>query len=161
MNLKTHNLFQSSQTKRTKSSNVQKIEDLAKMTENRLLRIESVFPFDFFPDKLYIEQKQIVVVYKQFFFNTQEYSILIEDVLSPIVENGVFFSTLRLQLGPGGFQQDPPELRFLWKKDAQIVRQMIVGLLICQKEKIDLSHLAREELIQKILQIGMVKRGTA
>lgn len=134
------------------------LDKLADMTEGRLFAFSSVFPFDFFPNQIIIEQKQIVIIYRQFFWSSQEYHVLIEDILTPIVENGVFFSTLKLQLGPGGFQQDPPPISFLKKAEASKAKRIIVGLLICHKEKIDFSGMKPSEIVKKVEEIGRFKR---
>lgn len=133
------------------------LEKLAQMTEGRLFKLSAVFPFDFFPNTVFIEQKQIVLVYRQFFWSSQEYHILIEDVLTPIVESGVFFSTLKIQIGSGGFQQDPPPISFLRKSEALRAKRIIVGLLICHKEKIDFSNMSSHEILTKVEEIGRFK----
>ena len=75
----------------------------------------------------------------------------------PIVETGVFFATLKLELGPGGFQQNPPPIQYLRKKDALEIKRIIVGLLICHKEKIDFSGMTSQEILEKVEEIGRVK----
>ena len=75
----------------------------------------------------------------------------------PIVEQSVFFATLKLELGPGGFQQNPPPVTFLFKKEAIKANRIIVGLIICHKEKIDLSGMSREEILRKSEEIGRHK----
>lgn len=155
--------FENNQERRIKKRKSQKegekkLDNLAKMTENRLFSMSSVWPFDFFPNKVYIEEKQIIIVLKQFFFINQEYQILIQDILVPVVENGLLFSTLKIQLGPGGFQQDPPPVRYLPKNDAQIAKDIIMGLLVCHKEKINLENLETEELINKLVEIGRYRK---
>ncbi|EKD86870.1 MAG: hypothetical protein ACD_37C00118G0003 [uncultured bacterium] len=130
------------------------LDDLAEMTENRLYKLTAVFPFDFFPNQIYIEEKQIIIIYKQFFFTSQDYHILIEDILMPIVETSLFFATLKIEMGPGGFQQNPPPIQFLRKKQALRAKRIIVGLLVCHKEKINLSSFNNKELLGKLEEIG-------
>lgn len=141
--------------KLTKNEN--RMGQLEQMTEERLFRASAVFPFDLFPNKIFVEQKQIIIIYSQFFFMHQEYHILIEDILMPIVEQGLFFATLRLEMGPGGYQQNPPPIKFLMKKDAQRIKKIIVGLLICHKEKIDLSEMTPAEVLKSVEEIGRTK----
>lgn len=135
-----------------------KLDNLAKMTENRLFSAKTVWPFDLFRNRVYIEEKQVILVFKEFFFVTQEYHILIEDILVPVVENSILFSTLKIQLGPGGFQQDPPPVKYLPKKDALKAKEIIMGLLVCLKDKIDLEDMEKEELIEKLVEIGRYKK---
>ena|SRR3989344_2745166 len=134
-----------------------RLDQLVKMTEGRLFTASAVWPFDLFPNRIFIEQKQVIIVYSQFFFTAQDYHVLIEDILMPIVETGVFFATLKLELGPGGFQQNPPPIQYLRKKDALEIKRIIVGLLICHKEKIDFSGMTSQEILEKVEEIGRVK----
>lgn len=130
------------------------LNNLAKMTNNRLYKLTAIFPFDFFPNQIFIEEKQIIIVYKQFFFASQDYHILIQDILMPIVETSLFFATFKIEMGPGGFQQNPPPVQFLRKKQALRAKRIIVGLLICHKEKINLSPFNNKELLEKLEEIG-------
>jgi len=150
-------IFNNSQNNQKKDKEVTKIQHLAQMTERRLFKASTIFPFDFFPNKIYVEEKQVIMVYSQFFFTSQDYHILIEDILMPVVEQGIFFATLRLEMGPGGYQQNPPPVNFLNKKDAQRLKQIIIGLLICHKEKIDLSKMSTEQILEHVEEIGRTK----
>jgi hypothetical protein len=150
-------IFERSHTRQNASKKETRLDQLTKMTHERLLMFKAVFPFDFFPNKIYIEQKQVIIIYSQFFFTYQDYHVLIEDILMPVVEMGLFFATLRLELGPGGFQQNPPAVHYLRKKDALKAKRIIVGLLICHKEKIDLSGMSNKEIISRVEEIGRVK----
>ena len=134
-----------------------RIEQLAQMTEGRLFMASAIFPFDLFPNKIFIEQKQVIVIYRQDLFSSQDYHILIEDILMPVVEISLFFATLKFELGPGGFQQNPPPIRFLKKRDALRIKQIIVGLLICHKEKIDLSKMTPAQILKNVEEIGRTK----
>lgn len=138
----------------SQKKNTKKLDELTKMTENRIYKLSAIFPFDLFPNKILIEQKQVIIIYKQFFFTSQDYHILIEDILMPIVETTLFFATLKLELGQGGFHQNPPPVTNLNKKEALKAKRIIVGLTVCQKENIDLSHLSKKEISEKVEEIG-------
>ena len=131
-----------------------KLDNQAQMTTNRLFRMKAVGPFDFFPNKVVIEEKQVILYYKQFFFTTQEYHILVPDILIPVIENSLLFATLKIEIGVGGYQQNPPPIHFLPKKEALLAKQIIMGLLVCYKEDISLEGLDNEEKIDKLIEIG-------
>lgn len=137
-------------------ANAKKIQGLMQMTQNQLYKLSSVFPFDLFPDRIYIEQKQVIIISKQFFATSQDYQILIKNILMPIVESSIFFSTLRLEV-ISGTQHDPPIVRYLKKHEALKAKRIISGLMICDKEGIDLTTLPLEELIKKVEEIGRFK----
>lgn len=150
-------IFNNSRENKSDNESENKIKQLAAMTDGRLFKASAVFPFDFFPNKIFIEQKQVIIVYSQFFFMHQDYHVLIEDILMPVVEQGVLFATLKLELGPGGFQQNPPPFHYLKKNDALRIKKIIVGLLICHKEKIDLSEMAPAQVLENVEEIGRTK----
>jgi len=135
-----------------------RLNELTEMTDNRLYKLSAIFPFDLFPNQIIIEQKQVIIIYKQFFYTAQDYHILISDILMPIIETSFFFATLKIELGMGGFQQNPPPVAHLNKNDAIKAKRIIVGLTICHKENIDLSGLSREQILKKIEEIGKYSR---
>ena len=45
-----------------------------------LLRLKSVFPFDFFPNEIIIHRSKIDIVYRQFFWDEQVVSLPIDQV---------------------------------------------------------------------------------
>lgn len=143
--------------KKENEKDKKELTKLANLTKDTLFSMKSVFPFDLFPNKVIIEKKQIVLVYRQFFWTSQEYHVLIEDMLMPIVEFSPFFATLRLELGPGAFQQNPPVIKFLKRNEAKEAKLLITGLLICNKEKIDITNLKNEDIIKKAEKIGDFK----
>lgn len=142
-----------------KSLKTNKLDKVTQQTNDKLFEITSVFPFDLFPNKVIIGQKQIVLVYRQFFFASQVYNFLIQDILTPVVGSSVFFSTLRIELGPGGFQQNPPSIKYLRKKEALKARRIIMGLIICEREKVDLVGIPPGELVLKVEEIGRMRGG--
>lgn len=131
-----------------------KLDNLTEITSKPLYATSAVFPFDLFPDKILLEQKQVILVYKHFFYSSQEFNILIEDILSPVVETSVMFATFKIELGPGGFEQNPPPIQYLRKKSAIKLKRMIMGLIMCNKEGVDLSKMTRQEILVKIEEIG-------
>jgi len=138
-------------------SNTQKINKLVSMTENKLFQLSTVFPFKLFRDDIIIEQKQIIIVKRNFFYSSQQYPIAIKDILAPVVEAGFLFAKLKLELGPGGFQQNPPSVSYLKKADARRARRIIMGLILCDKEDIDLTGMPREDILKKVDEIGRFK----
>lgn len=145
--------FPRKKTKEDKE-NSQKLDRLATMTGNRLFKLSTVFPFDFFPDDVIIELKQIIIIRRNFFYSSQQYPFSIKDILAPAVESGYFFATLKLELGPGGFQQNPPKITYLKKAEAQRARRLIMGLIVCDKEDVELTGIPQEEVLRKVEEIG-------
>lgn len=134
----------------------EKLETLTHMSGNRLLKISTVFPFILFRDTVVIEHKSVIIEKKNFFLSSEIYPISIKDILSPVVSTGVFFATLHLELGPGGLHESPPVVSFLKKEEALLARRVIMGLIICDKEGIDLTRMNRDEVLKKLDEVGNV-----
>ncbi len=143
--------------KTSTNENSNKLDNLVKMTENRLFNLKSVFPFKLFPDSIVIEQKQVILICNQFFGSAQNYPILIKDILMPNIESSVFFATLKIKVVMGGVQQNPPSIRFLKKSEALKAARIITGLIICDREHIDLSGENQVEVVGKVEEIGRIK----
>jgi hypothetical protein len=134
--------------------NTQRLDNLVSMTENKLFKLSTVFPFKLFQDNIIIEQKQIIIERSNFFFSSQQYSFSIKDILAPEIETSFLFAKLKLELGPGGFQQNPPSVSYLKKTEAQKAMRIIMGLIICDKEKIDLTNMSQVDVLNKVEEIG-------
>lgn len=138
----------------SKDKNVRKLDDLSSATGNRLYKLSSVFPFDLFPDDIVIEQKQVVIVQRNFFYSSEQFQISIKDILAPVIESNFFFSKLKLELGAGGFKQNPPSISHLKKEEARKARRIIMGLVVANKENIELSGMDHNEMLRKIEKVG-------
>lgn len=135
---------------------VEKLDTLKKLSDNRLLKLSTVFPFKLFKDTIVIEQKQVTIEVRNFFLSSEIYPISIKDIMSPVVSTGIFFATFHLELGPGGFHLTPPVVSFLRKEEALRARRVIMGLIICDKEGIDLTKMNKDEVLQKLDEVGNV-----
>jgi hypothetical protein len=134
--------------------NTQKLDNLVTMTEYRLFKLSSIFPFQLFQDDIIIEQKQVIIIKRNFFFSSQQYPFSIKDILAPIVETSLFFAKFQLKLGPGSYRQDPPSVSYLGKDEAQKARRIIMGLIVCDKENVDLNGMAYGDILKKVEEIG-------
>lgn len=129
-----------------------KLQELARVDNQPLVQVTGTFPFEFFPTTITVDRKKVTVYDRVFFFNRAIQSLLIEDLMSVRVETGILFATLRVvdKHYPG----EDIVVRFLPKQLAKEARWVIEGLMVAQKEKIDLTYIPREELSQKLLEIG-------
>ncbi len=88
-----HTIFQN---KRDLSSNDQKMNVLTKKSEKILFKSSAVFPFDFFPDEILIDENQVRIVIRRFFLAEQIETILIKDIQWVMVETAPLFGTLTI-----------------------------------------------------------------
>ena len=70
------------------------------------------------------------------------------------MESSLFFARLKLELGAGGYKQNPPSVRYLKKAEALKARRLIMGLIVIDKERIDLSGMDHEEMVRKVEEVG-------
>lgn len=134
----------------------QKLNNLMNLSDNRLLKLCTVFPFKLFKDTIVIEQKSVIIEKKNFFLSSEIYPISIKDILSPVVSTGIFFATFHLELGPTGIHENPPVISFLKKNEAMRARRVIMALIICDKEGIDLTKMNKDEVLRKLDDVGNV-----
>jgi len=137
------------------ASEGEKLDTLAYADDSALFVCKTVFPFDLFPDVITIDRNKITVSKRYFLSTRTTQSMMIKDVMTIVVQEAFLFATLevvdrmlphqKITVGP------------LTKDDARMVRKIVEGLLICDKEKIDLSQIPSEDLIPRLEQIGKTK----
>jgi hypothetical protein len=142
---------------RKNSKNSEKLDNLINYTNARLYKLSSVFPFDLFPNDVIINQKQVQIVNRYFFFARRDFPILIKNILVPVVETSIFFASLSMEVV--GFEQNPDPVKFLKKDEALRAKAIIMGLIVCDKEGIDLSKYSPEDILAKVEEIGKVRIG--
>jgi hypothetical protein len=130
-------------------------------SHRELIEVTTVFPFDFFPDTIRIDENKIDIIYRNFYFVKHIVPILVEDIATVILSSGVFFASIHVQLNkPRPPERDPflsQPMNYFWKRDAIKVRRIILGLVVAKKEKIDLAKIPTVELIPKIEEIGKAR----
>ena len=102
-----------------------------------LFRIQAVFPFDFFPDTLTIDPLKVNYTHEIFFYSSFTESIPIADITNVVVEESVIFATLRIS-----FISYPTRqiyIKPIWKSDAEKAREILAGLMVVNREKIEME----------------------
>jgi hypothetical protein len=131
-----------------------KIESLLSKSSIPLFEAKTVWPFDFFPSTVTIDINQVNIIHGQFFLSDRRYSISIDNILDCLVDVSPFFGCLRII--DAGFSHNDIEIRYLKRADAMKARRIIQGLIIANKQKLDLITLPNEELLPKIEEIGKI-----
>lgn len=130
-----------------------KIDKLVRKTSSVLLRIKSIFPFDFFPIEIIIDRTKIDIFEKTFFFSKEMRSISLDQVTDVAVNSTIFFA----QLVIGIKESEPLKISFLGKKDAARARELLQGLLLGIQEQVDFSKLRPDEVVEKSRKIGNLR----
>lgn len=140
---------------------VQKLDDLVSQSERILYTTSAVFPFDFFPNKLIVDELKINIVNWEFFWAEQVKSIMIKDIVTVTVETGPFFATLVLTDRTASTNSDTPTntntIKYLWKHEAARARRIIQGLKISAEQKVNVTAMKTTELVAKLEEIGRAR----
>lgn len=130
----------------------EKFETLVEKSAKTLLKIHTVFPFDFFPDTIIVDENKVNIIHREFFFSQDIQSILIHHVKDVVVETSLFFATLKIL--PDGYNENWVNIPYLKKNDGIRVRRIIAGLLVGFKEGLDMSKVETSNLVGKIEAMG-------
>lgn len=129
-----------------------KLKNLRKSSEDKLITVDAVFPFDPFPDRITIDRAKVTVIKRNFFFSEQKTSISTEDLLNVDMGVGPFFGTIKLH--SRFFVDGQLEVRFLWRKDARLVERILQAIIIARQHGIDVSKIPKEDLLTELHKIG-------
>lgn len=116
-----------------------------------LLNIESVWPFEFFPNRLIIDEEDITIVEKRFFFMGWTETIPASEIQDVRMYMGPFLASLSIQKKPPVIKQI--EINNLWKKDALRAKELIDGLILENRDLIKIPEktplLAKKRIIEQ------------
>lgn len=128
-------------------SDRQTVDDLVKKSNRNIISIRSTFPWDLFPNTIYVEESRVTFVFSQF-LSSQSHSVDIKDISNVFIESSMFFSTL--QVVSRTFVQNDIKIGNLNKTKALKVKRIIEGLRTFAENKINTSNYEIDELISKI-----------
>lgn len=105
---------------------------------NRVLYIaHSIWPFDFFPDTVCVQEKSLTLVRKKFWGISWTEFIPIHDMGSARLYTGPFFASLVLERK---IPAQEIEMKYLHKKDAIIIKELIDALLLEKNKVMDIPE---------------------
>lgn len=149
--------FEARQSK-TETKTKKEVEKFVAQSRQALFRVASAFPFYYFDThggEIIVDENKINVMYFNFPGSRQVESILYRDVADVIVETSPFFATLEIIERHN--KDRPFKIAFLKKNDAAKARRILQGLVILKgmpTRDIDLSVFGKEELLQKLEELG-------
>jgi hypothetical protein len=130
----------------------EKINELVEKSSHVLFSMQTVFPFDFFPDTLTINANKIDVVKTSFFASHQTSSIPLRDIANVEIQTSPFFATLRIT--NIRYPMHPKVLRFLKKHEAMKAKNIIDGLLVAISQGADITNIEPTKLIEEMEKVG-------
>ena len=141
------NAFKSALNKGT-----QKFTNIVNASNVILFRTSSVFPFDFFPDEISIDECKVNIVYHEFFLTEDIHSVTIDMIKDIKIEHGPFLATLKIV--PDGYPGQLLEVHNLKRKDAIKARLIIQGLIVARKEGFDPAKITISNFVNRIQSLG-------
>lgn len=144
--------------KQVQDEKEKQVEDVIKLqntiisSKRTIITVKSVFPFDFFPDQIVVDENKINIIKSEFFFSKEVYSIPIENMNGVTSSSNLFFGQLRLEAW--GISKLPDPVEYLWKKDAVKVRRIISGLITAHHANIDMTNIPLMKARRALEEIG-------
>lgn len=132
----------------------QSISDMVHNSNDILMSVSSVFPFDFFPTTINIEVTRIAIITRQL-FASQVHSVDIKDISSVFIETSILFAAITLVSKT--YSQKELVVDRLWKKEAILLRRIIEGLRMFEKKGINITNFSKEELLSKLEELSTTK----
>ncbi len=128
------------------------LEEIRRKSGKVLLKVETVFPFKFFPTKLIIDVHRVIVIEQTFLFADTIRSIPIQNIQYVRCDRALLFGSLCIR--SYGFSDREVVIKHLWNKDALCARRLIEGLIICYEENIDPMVLGDGDICDNLQTIG-------
>jgi hypothetical protein len=138
-----------------KQEETEKFEGILTKTNRVLYKTSTVFPFDFFPDDLVIDENMVHIVERTFFASEQIYSIPLRNIELINVESIPYFATMLIY--HSRLRTEPTVIKFLRKDDATKARHIIQGLVLATTQGVDFSKLEVKDIIKKVEDMGKIK----
>ena len=123
------------------------MDNLIQKSNRCIITVSSVFPWNFFPNTITVEESRITFTFRQF-LSSQSYSVEIKDISNVFIETSLLFA--KLQIVSRTYVQNDIKVDHLNIKKANKVRMIIEGLRTFADQNIDSSNYEIDELIAKI-----------
>jgi hypothetical protein len=135
--------------------NPPELPELSREASVVLYSLSAVFPFDFFPDKLIIRLNHVDIIHEIFFWSGATDRIQIIDIRDVSVQYNPIFATLILT--PAGAANPGLRIRYLWKNQAMRAKRILLGILECHRQQVDLSKHSKRDILAYVEKIGRAK----
>lgn len=130
----------------------EKLEQLVDSSTARLFQAKTVFPFRIFPCEVILTRSKISTIDHYFFFTKEVRSMLISSIARVEAEEAAFLAAVILyDISPNGAAL---RITHLWKSDAQQLRKFIEGLMIANREGVDVNKINDADIAENIETLG-------
>lgn len=132
----------------------QLLNELITKTSRVLIRTSGIFPFDFFPDELTVDENKVSIVHRGL-IDENIYSIQTKDLGDVSVEISLLFASLTIT--DNRLNHPPITIKWLDPDEAVRSRNIIQGLILGESKEIDFAKIKTEDLIKKVEELGQIK----
>lgn len=119
-----------------------------------LCRVQQAFPFNIFPDSITVDPNKIDIVYRNFFWEKQVFTILIEDLTTIKINTGIVYASANFEVR--GYEKNPDPINHLSKKDAIKLHQIVIGLSKAVRDNMKIN-LEKKDNLKKLRSIGKTR----
>lgn len=130
------------------------LQSLAAESQSILFKFHTIYPFDFFPDEIIIDENKVSIVTRAFFLSYHIRSILISDITDVSVDTGLLFATLSIVDSSNYRFPITEKISFLSKKNALTARKIIQGLIMAKNNNIDLGRFTVSSIRDELCTLG-------
>ena len=126
--------------------------NLVEKSDQVLIKIKAVFPFDFFPNHISVDVNKVNIVTNDF-LSQRIHSVLIKDISDIYVDSGILFASLNII--DWGFNNNKSiTINYLKKDEASQALKIIQGLMVGARQNVDLSKIDVPDFKNKVEIIG-------
>lgn len=129
-----------------------KLLDAALEGHEILMKSNSVFPFQLFPDSIVIDRQKLTIANRFFYRVAKINSVPIQDILSVQADVGLFFGSV--YINSRYFMTNPQAIEFLPRSEALRIQHLLQGYIIAHERGIDCKTIDKDQLITLLNDLG-------
>jgi hypothetical protein len=130
----------------------QELLNVAQDAQEELMRVNTIFPLNLFPDTIAIDRQKVSIIKRSFFRTAKIVSVKITDVLNVESNVGPFVGSIRIY--SKYFVDNFHEINAMSRQDATDLHDILQGYMIATEKEIDCSQIPRDELILMLKELG-------
>lgn len=129
-------------------------DEFAQKTQEVLIQVRGVWPFDFFPDEATLNRSMFIVKRNLVPFVSKTITCHHDDILDSHLNLGPFFGSVSVHMKyvTNGVEV----INWLSRHDAIKLHAILQGLLAAKKNNLNITALSKRDLTRKLEAIGSV-----
>jgi len=131
----------------------EKLKEIVQRSNEVICVARAVWPFDLFPNEILLDRTKVTIIERSFFWSRNTMSFRVEDILNVSVATGPIFGAITIASRVMS-SVDHFTVSFLWRSDAMYLKTILQGYIIAQQNKIEVSHLGHDALVEMLLELG-------